>query len=89
MLTPVFHKRFRRDLRLAAKRGIDIENMKDIMALLLEGEQLGPKYRDHKLKGKYEDCRECHVQPDWLLIYRVVGNELHLLRTGTHTDLFE
>ena len=89
MFTPVFHKQFEKDLRLAEKRGMDLENMKDIMALLLEGKPLEVRHRDHKLKGKYEDCRECHIQPDWLLIYRIVGNELHFLRAGTHADLFE
>lgn len=89
MFTPVYTKRFQKDVQLAAKRGKDIETMKDVAVLLLGGEPLEPKYREHKLKGKYEDCRECHIQPDWLVIYRVVGSELHFLRTGTHADLFE
>ncbi len=89
MLTPVWTKRFQKDVRLAEKRGEDIENMRKVIASLLEGEPLEPKYREHKLHGDYEDCRECHVQPDWLVIYRIVGSELHFLRTGTHADLFE
>ncbi|MCL4509492.1 MAG: type II toxin-antitoxin system YafQ family toxin [Bacteroidetes bacterium] len=71
------------------KRRKDGEAMRQTIALLLEGKPLEAKYRDHKLHGKYEDCRECHVQPDWLIIYRFVGNELHFLRTGTRADLFE
>lgn len=89
MFTPVWTKRFQKDVRLAEKRGKDIETMKTVTTLLLGGKALEARYRDHKLHGEYEDCRECHVQPDWLIIYRIVGNTIHFLRTGTHADLFE
>ncbi|MFZ1081965.1 MAG: type II toxin-antitoxin system YafQ family toxin [Candidatus Kryptoniota bacterium] len=89
MFAPVYTKRFQKDVKLVAKRGNDTEAMKETITLLLEGKPLEARYRDHKLHGEYEDCKECHVQPDWLIIYRLVGNELHFLRTGTHADLFE
>lgn len=89
MFTPVWTMRFQKDVQLAEKRGKDIETMKMVTTLLLEGKAPGAKYRDHKLHGEYEDCRECHIQPDWLIIYRIVGNTIHFLRTGTHADLFE
>lgn len=85
---PVWTTRFQKDVRLTEKRGKDIETMRKVIAILLEGKPLEANHRDHKLHGKYEDCRECHVQPDWLIIYRVVGNSIHFLRTGTHADLF-
>ena len=62
----------------------------DIIKKIAKGEKLDTKYRDHALKGNYEGCRECHVAPDWLLIYELVDNGLilYLTRTGTHSDLF-
>lgn len=89
MFTPVWTRRFQKDVRLAEKRGKDIESMRKVIASLLEGKPLEAKHREHKLHGDYEDCRECHVQPNWLVVYRIVGSELHFLRTGTHADLFE
>lgn len=89
MFTPLWTKQFQKDVRLAEKRGKDIEAMKKVTALLLEGKPIDAKYRDHTLHGEYEDCKECHIQPDWLLIYRIVGIAIHFLRTGTHADLFE
>jgi len=64
--------------------------MTDIIKKLARGEKLDAKYHDHALKGKYEGCRECHITPDWLLIYEIVEKELilYLTRTGTHSDLF-
>ena len=88
MFTPVWTNQFRKDVQIAKKRGRDIERLRRVIASLLEGKPLEPRYREHKLHGDYEDCRECHVQADWLIIYRFVGNELHFLRTGTHSDLF-
>lgn len=65
-----------------------MEKLKKIIRMLSSSEILPPKYKDHWLKGTLKDCRECHIAPDWLLIYRMEGNELCLVRTGTHTDLF-
>jgi mRNA interferase YafQ len=55
---------------------------------LVEGEPLPPTYRDHPLTGPWTNCRDCHIEPDWILIYMIDGNDVHLLRTGTHADLF-
>ena len=81
---------FRKDLKLAQKRGYDLEKLKTILHALANGQTLDPKYKDHVLLGNYVGCRECHIQPDWLLIYRIDGDQLIVVlsRTGTHSDLF-
>ena len=81
---------FRKDLKLVAKRGYKIEFLTDVIKKLANGEKLAPKYKDHQLSGNFGFYRECHIQPDWLLIYEIDGNELilYLTRTGTHSDLF-
>jgi len=82
--------RFSKDLKRIEKRGYKIDLMTAVIKRLASGESLEAKYHDHPLKGNYEGCRECHIAPDWLLIYEVVGEELilYLTRTGTHSDLF-
>ena len=80
---------FKRDIKRLKKRNKNFEKLKAIIQLLVEGEKLPPKARDHRLKGTLKDCRECHIEPDWLLIYRIEGSELCLVRTGSHADLFE
>ncbi len=81
---------FRKDLKLAAKRGYKIELLTDVIKKLANGEVLEPKYKDQQLSGNFGFYRECHIQPDWLLIYEIDGEQLILLlsRTGTHSDLF-
>ena len=81
---------FKKDLKLAAKRGYKIELLTEIIKKLANGEVLDPKYKDHQLSGNFGFYRECHITPDWLLIYQIDGNELilYLTRTGTHSDLF-
>ena len=81
---------FRKDLKLAQKRGYDIDKIKKVISALACGETLEAKYRDHALTGDYSGFRECHIQPDWLLIYQINGDRLilFLARTGTHSDLF-
>ncbi len=81
---------FRKDLKLAAKRGYNMEKIKDVIARLANGETLDAKYRDHLLTGNYGGYRECHIEPDWLLVYQIDGGQLilFLARTGTHSDLF-
>ncbi len=71
------------------KRGKAMNKIKDIIHLLCCAEKLPQKNKDHQLKGLLKDCRECHIEPDWLLIYRINGSELCLVRTGSHADLFE
>lgn len=80
--------RFKQDIKTAKKRGYDLSLLTEVIDLLAAGEQLPPKYKDHNLIGNYKGFRECHIQPDWLLIYEVSENVLYLARTGTHSDLF-
>jgi mRNA interferase YafQ len=80
---------FKRDVKRLKKRHKDFEKLKNIIQMLVKGEKLPPKSRDHRLKGTLKDCRECHIEPDWLLIYRIEGSELCLVRTGSNADLFE
>jgi mRNA interferase YafQ len=70
------------------KRGKDLEKIKAVIDLLVAGEPLPPKNRDHKLGGNWIGRRDCHVEPDWILIYKLTEDELLLERTGTHSDLF-
>ena len=82
--------KFKKDLKVCKSRGYDIELIKEIIKKLANGEKLDDKNRDHDLHGDWEGYRECHVQPDWLLIYKYQEDELilYLTRTGTHSDLF-
>lgn len=82
---------FKKDLKLAMRRGLDISLLDEIVTTLANEEPLPEKCRDHNLIGEYAGFRECHIQPDWLLIYRVEQSDLllFLTRTGTHADLFK
>ena len=80
---------FKRDVKRLKRRNKDFNKLKTIIQLLAEGEKLPPEAWDHRLKGTLKDIRECHIEPDWLLIYRIEGSELCLVRTGTHADLFK
>lgn len=79
---------FKRDLKLCKRRGYNINLLNTIVNTLRIPAALPLKNKDHSLKGNYTGRRECHISPDWLLIYRVEGNEIYLDRTGTHADLF-
>lgn len=80
---------FRRDVKRAQKRGKGMSKLRELILLLLAEDALPERYRDHPLKGNWKGYRDAHIEADWLLIYRVVGNELHLVRTGSHADLFD
>lgn len=82
--------RFKKDLKLARKRGYDLSLLGVVVDMLAAGNELPEKYRDHSLSGNFAGCRECHITPDWLLIYEIADEELilYLTRTGTHSDLF-
>ena len=82
--------RFQKDVKLAAKRGYKMDLLTVVIKKLAAGEPLDPSYKDHALKGKFTNCRECHITPDWLLVYEIAQEELflYLTRTGTHSDLF-
>ena len=90
MLDIVPSNRFKRDLKTAIKRGYRIDLLETVVELLATGRALPEKYKDHVLSGEYGGCRECHITPDWLLVYQIRENELILFlsRTGTHSDLF-
>jgi mRNA interferase YafQ len=79
---------FKRDVKLAEKRGKDMAKLRDLILLLAEGTPLPSIYKDHPLSGDWKYYRDSHIEPDWLLIYRVDGNDLYLVRAGTHSDLF-
>lgn len=82
--------KFQKDLKRLQRRGYDLSLLTEVIKKLAEGETLPPKNRDHNLSGDYAGCRECHIAPDWLLIYELSNEELflYLTRTGTHSDLF-
>ena len=77
------------DVRRAKKRGKDMDKLKAVLSLLIEQELLPASYNDHPLRGDWSGFRDLHIEPDWLLLYRVDGDELQLARTGTHADLFD
>ncbi|MEM9243599.1 MAG: type II toxin-antitoxin system YafQ family toxin [Pseudomonadota bacterium] len=88
MLSPITTKRFEKDVKLVRKRGKDIKKLRAVMQILLEEKILSRQYLDHKLGGNYISRRECHIEPDWLLIYKRRKKEIIFERTGTHADLF-
>ena len=88
MRAPSYTKQFERDLRLMIRRNKDIEKIKTVIGSLIDGEDLTERYRDHILVGIYKGRRECHIQADWLLVYKLTEDEIIFERTGTHADLF-
>jgi mRNA interferase YafQ len=88
MFIPIYTRQIERDLKLALRRGKNVEKFKIIARTLLAGLPLDPIHRDHRLAGNYMGRRDCHIESDWLLIYKVDGNRLIFERMGTHADLF-
>ena len=90
MLTIKYHTLFKKDFKRIKKRGYDISRLEKIVELLANEVPLPEQFKDHNLSGNYNGFRECHIAPDWLLIYQVNNNELDLVlsRTGSHSDLF-
>ncbi len=90
MLTIKYQTAFKKDYKRIKRRGYDIRLLEKTIAILAEGRGLPPEYKDHALSGDYIGCRECHIAPDWLLVYEIVKGELvlYLMRTGTHSDIF-
>lgn len=82
--------KFQKDIKKVEKRGYNIELLTTVIKKLVNGKPLDAIYNDHPLKGGYKGCRECHITPDWLLVYEIREDELilYLTRTGTHSDLF-
>jgi len=90
-MKPNYKKQFNKDIKLLQKRNKDFSEFKAVIRQLLSGKQLDPKYKDHPLTGYSTVTRECHIEPDWLLIYqpKPAQDTLVLVRTGTHSDLFD
>jgi mRNA interferase YafQ len=89
MFTPVYTRQFERDLKLTIRWGKNIEKFKIIARTLLAGQLLDSLHRDHRLVGNYAGRRDCHIESDWLLIYKIEERRLIFERTGTHSDLFK
>ena len=89
MLTPIYRKSFEKDIKRVKKRGKNMEKLKTVIYILLEKKSLPIRCHDHTLSGNYNDHRECHIEPDWLLIYKITESSLILERTGSHSDLFK
>lgn len=85
----VYSGQFKRDIRRVQKRGKDMDRFKRLARLLIAGEALSARHRDHPLKGAWSGFRDAHIEPDWLLIYKLDGDLLRFERTGTHADLFD
>ncbi|MBF0466411.1 MAG: type II toxin-antitoxin system YafQ family toxin [Nitrospirae bacterium] len=89
MYKPVRTGQFKKDIKQMLKRGADLKQLSEIMMQPGNGGTLDPKYEDHPLKGNYAGRRECHIKPDWLLIYKIDGQSIIFERSGTHSDLFD
>ncbi len=89
MRAPVYSGQFKRDLKAVRKRGKDMAKIKELMCLLIDKKPLPMHYKDHPLKGQWSSFRDAHIEPDWLLIYKVNSNEVRFERTGRHIDLFD
>lgn len=89
VLIPRQHGQFKRDVRKMERRGKNMRKLRMLLALLIEEKPLPAAYKDHSLRGEWVSYRDAHIEPDWLLIYRVTDGEFLLARTGTHSDLFD
>ena len=89
MLTPVQSTKFRKDVKRMQKRGKDMGKLKNLLSLLIDEQPLPSHYQAHPLKGNWLPFWDAHIEPDWLLIYMEKDGELHLARTGSHTDIFD
>ena len=89
--TPYYTNRIKRQLKMLKKRGYDMDLFKEVVEMLLDGKSLPPKYQDHPLRGDKYGYRDCHIQGDWVLIYKIDKGILKLIlsETGTHSDILE
>lgn len=83
-----YTSQFKKDFKRMRKRGEDIKKLHEVIEKLVNEEKLDARYKDHPLQGKFAEAHDCHITPDWILIYAIVGDELRLIRTGTYSDLF-
>ena len=88
MLKPVYLRSFEREIEKAIKRGLDMTKIKDIIKDLIDEKKLAVRHKNHKLKGDFAGYWECHIEPDWLLMYKKDDKHIYFARTGTHSDLF-
>jgi len=88
MLKPDYTKQFEKDLKRAQKRRKDISKLKVLIRLLINQERIPQRHNDHKLLGRFQNRRECHIEPDWLLVYKIKEEKIIFERTGSHSDLF-
>jgi mRNA interferase YafQ len=89
MRQPDYSGQFKRDVKQSQKRGKDMSKLKTLLSLLIEGGPLPAIYLDHPLKGDWKGFRDAHIEPDWLLIYKIMGDVVRFERTGRHADLFD
>ena len=89
MLKPAYTKQFKKDLKRMIKRGKDKNRIKSILLTLINEDQLETKFKDHKLLGNFRNRRVCHIEPDWLHVYKVETERIIFERTGSHSDLFK
>ncbi len=89
MLTPFYTSQFKKDFKLQERRRKNIQLLEEIITFLISEKELSSQYRDHLLKGNFKDSRECHIESDWLLIYKQEGDNIYFIRTGTNSDLFK
>jgi len=88
-LNLIYTSQFKKDSKRVSKQGKDLTKLEFIIETLLSNKILEPKFKDHSLSGKWKNHRDCHIEPDWLLIYQITTNSLILERTGSHSDLFK
>jgi len=89
MRTVRYLGQFKKDFKRMEKRGSDMKKLRAVIEKLVKEDELGMHYKDHPLQGKFAGARDCHISPDWVLIYAILDNELRLIRTGAHADLFK
>jgi mRNA interferase YafQ len=89
MLTPVYTRQFEKDVKRMGKRGKNMEKLKIIVRAIVGEEPIDPIHRDHKLLGEWQGRHECHIESDWILIYKIEESSVIFERTGTHADLFK
>lgn len=89
MRRPAYSGQFKRDMKMVQKRGKDMDKLKALIRLLIEGKPLAASYLDHPLRGPWRSFRDAHIEADWLLIYKIDGDTVRFERTGRHTDLFD
>jgi mRNA interferase YafQ len=88
MLSLIVENQFKKDVKRLQKRGKNIEKLKIVIEKLLKNQELDSKYKDYALTGNWKNHRDCYIEPDWVLIYKISDNHLFLVRSGSHSDLF-